>query len=131
MKTRFSHFIVVVATVSVTLLSACAAWRPADATLAPGKQHAVRGTVEVGKQVTQVLEREGVTRQRTPLPQATATVLVVPVYGGEALPNDEPFDSMFFEHYGVNPFVDTEDGGIQVYPLRVTTTGLPGGSGGS
>ncbi len=32
-----------------------------------------------------------------------------PAHGGTAIVNGEPFDAMFFENYGVNPFVDTED----------------------
>ena len=32
-----------------------------------------------------------------------------PVNGGTAIVNGQPFEAMFFEHYGVNPFVDTED----------------------
>ena len=121
MKTQFSRFIVAVAMVGVMLLSACAAWRPADATLAPGKERTVRETVEVEKQVTRVAESEGAVRHGTPLPQSTATLPVVPVYGGEVLPNDEPFDSMFFEHYGVNPFIDTEDDPLSTFAMDVDT----------
>jgi hypothetical protein len=33
---------------------------------------------------------------------------MVPTTGGSRLPNDEAFDSMFFRHYGVNPFVPTD-----------------------
>lgn len=51
----------------------------------------------------------------------TAAVPVVPVYGGETLPNDEPYDSMFFEHYGVNPFIDTEDDHLSTFAMDVDT----------
>ena len=78
--------------------------------------------VEVQKEV-QVVEKE-VERQvrmtATPPPAATP-VPVVPVYGGETLPNDEPFDSMFFEHEGVNPFIDTEDDSLSTFAMDVDT----------
>ena len=64
----------------------------------------------------------------TPLPQAAATptprVIIqepsVPtatpapaseqgLIGGSANPNAAPYDLTFFEHSGVNPFIDTED----------------------
>jgi len=48
-------------------------------------------------------------------------VPVVPVYGGETLPNDEPYDAMFFEHYGVNPFIDTEDDPLSTFAMDVDT----------
>jgi Ca-activated chloride channel family protein len=51
----------------------------------------------------------------------TSAVPVVPVYGGETLPNDEPYDSMFFEHYGVNPFIDTEDDHLSTFAMDVDT----------
>ena len=34
---------------------------------------------------------------------------VVPTTGGTRLPNDEPFDSMFFKNHGVNPFIATDE----------------------
>ena len=71
----------------------------------------------------QALEKE-VTKIVEGMPTATAagtTVPVVPVYGGETLPNDEPYDSMFFEHYGVNPFIDTEDDHLSTFAMDVDT----------
>jgi len=38
-----------------------------------------------------------------------------------APPNDEAFDDMFFEDYGVNPFVDTEDDHLSTFALDVDT----------
>lgn len=43
----------------------------------------------------------------------------VPVYGGNTLPNDEEYDSMFFENYGVNPFVDTDDDSLSTFSIDV------------
>jgi Ca-activated chloride channel family protein len=41
--------------------------------------------------------------------------------GGSAVPNDEPYDSMFFESEGVNPFVDTEDDHLSTFAMDVDT----------
>ena len=82
----------------------------------------VEGTPQVvEKEVTRVVKREVYrATTATPAPSATA-VPVVPVYGGETLPNDEAFDSMFFEHYGVNPFIDTEDDHLSTFAMDVDT----------
>jgi len=78
----------------------------------------VEGTPQVvEKEVARVVEY-----QVTATPASHATgIPVVPVYGGETLPNDEPFDSMFFEHYGVNPFIDTEDDHFSTFAVDVDT----------
>ena len=41
--------------------------------------------------------------------------------GGSATVNDEPYDLTFFEHYGVNPFVDTEDDRLSTFAIDVDT----------
>ncbi|MDM7914877.1 MAG: von Willebrand factor type A domain-containing protein, partial [Candidatus Eisenbacteria bacterium] len=41
--------------------------------------------------------------------------------GGTTLPNDEPFDSMFFEHYGVNPFVPADEDSLSTFAVDVDT----------
>lgn len=43
----------------------------------------------------------------------------VPVYGGSTLPNDEVYDSMFFEHYGVNPFIPTDEDSQSTFAVDV------------
>jgi Ca-activated chloride channel family protein len=42
-----------------------------------------------------------------------------PVHGGTAIVNGKPFDAMFFENYGVNPFVDTEDDHLSTFAIDV------------
>ncbi|MFQ6008550.1 MAG: von Willebrand factor type A domain-containing protein [Candidatus Zixiibacteriota bacterium] len=42
-----------------------------------------------------------------------------PAHGGTSIVNDEPFDAMFFKHYGVNPFVDTEDDHLSTFAIDV------------
>jgi Ca-activated chloride channel family protein len=36
-------------------------------------------------------------------------------------PNDQPYDDVFFENYGVNPFIDTEDDHLSTFALDVDT----------
>lgn len=44
---------------------------------------------------------------------------VVPTTGGTALPNDEPFDSMFFKSGGVNPFIATDEDALSTFAVDV------------
>jgi Ca-activated chloride channel family protein len=43
----------------------------------------------------------------------------VPTTGGTTLPNDEVYDSMFFEHYGVNPFIPTDEDPLSTFAVDV------------
>ncbi|MDY7100285.1 MAG: von Willebrand factor type A domain-containing protein [Actinomycetota bacterium] len=49
---------------------------------------------------------------------APATTLAA---GGTDVPNDEPYDLTFFENYGVNPRIDTEDDPRSTFALDVDT----------
>ena len=42
-----------------------------------------------------------------------------PAHGGTAIVNGEAYDAMFFENYGVNPFVDTEDDHLSTFAIDV------------
>ncbi|MDX1501594.1 MAG: von Willebrand factor type A domain-containing protein [Thermoanaerobaculia bacterium] len=44
-----------------------------------------------------------------------------PSTGGTAEPNDQPYGDVFFEGYGTNPFVDTEDDPLSTFGLDVDT----------
>ena len=44
-----------------------------------------------------------------------------PSTGGSAEPNDQAYGDVFFEHSGVNPFVDTEDDRLSTFGLDVDT----------
>src|SRR5262249_21185650 len=44
---------------------------------------------------------------------------VYPTTGGTTLPNDEPYDSMYFEHYGVNPFIPTDEDALSTFAVDV------------
>jgi len=56
-------------------------------------------------------------------PQATAAAAPSPPpsTGGEKVPNDKPYDATFFQNYGVNPFIDTEDDHLSTFALDVDT----------
>ncbi len=57
--------------------------------------------------------------QSTALPAPTASPS--PATGGNAPPNDQPYDSTFFESAGINPFVDTEDDHLSTFAMDVDT----------
>ncbi|MBN1817288.1 MAG: von Willebrand factor type A domain-containing protein [Sedimentisphaerales bacterium] len=42
-------------------------------------------------------------------------------HGGTTPPNSEPADAMFFRHYGVNAFIDTEDDPLSTFAIDVDT----------
>jgi len=42
-----------------------------------------------------------------------------PAHGGTAIVNGKPYDAMFFENYGVNPFVDTEDDHFSTFAVDI------------
>lgn len=44
-----------------------------------------------------------------------------PSTGGNAEPNDKPYGDVFFEDYGTNPFIDTEDDRLSTFALDVDT----------
>ena len=41
--------------------------------------------------------------------------------GGSATVNDAAYDLVFFQHYGVNPFIDTEDDQLSTFAIDVDT----------
>ena len=41
--------------------------------------------------------------------------------GGSATVNDAAYDLTFFQHYGVNPFIDTEDDNLSTFAIDVDT----------
>lgn len=42
-------------------------------------------------------------------------------HGGTTPPNAEPYDGVFFQNYGVNPFIDTEDDHLSTFATDVDT----------
>ena len=47
--------------------------------------------------------------------------LFPPSSGGDSIPNDKPYDLTFFNNYGVNPFVSTEDENTSTFGMDVDT----------
>ena len=60
-----------------------------------------------------------------PAPVQQAASMVQPegfnTIGGSATVNDEAYDLTFFKHYGVNPFIDTEDDHLSTFAIDVDT----------
>ena len=42
-------------------------------------------------------------------------------HGGTTPPNAEPYDGVFFQNYGVNPFIDTEDDHLSTFATDIDT----------
>jgi Ca-activated chloride channel family protein len=57
----------------------------------------------------------------TSSPAPTAVADYGPTYGGLNPVNGEPYHDVFFENYGVNPFIDTEDDPLSTFGLDVDT----------
>jgi Ca-activated chloride channel family protein len=67
-------------------------------------------------------EDVGVAPAATPLAAPMEMVVEAEVMVAELEPpNDQPYDDMFFEKYGVNPFIDTEDDHLSTFALDVDT----------
>jgi len=54
-----------------------------------------------------------------PKPATPARPPVLPITGGSVLPNDEPFDAMFFKNHGVNPFIATDEDALSTFAVDV------------
>jgi Ca-activated chloride channel family protein len=63
--------------------------------------------LEVEKEVSKVVEGQAFQLHATPAP-------LMP-------PNDAAYDAMYFKHYGVNPFIDTEDDHLSTFAMDVDT----------
>ena len=75
------------------------------------------------------LSSAGAVLSATPLPLGTPAPAVPALQashygystGGSATVNDAPYDVTFFKHYGVNPFIDTEDDHLSTFAMDVDT----------
>jgi Ca-activated chloride channel family protein len=122
MKTKSMGILLAAAVIGSVVLGACAPRRVTVQKQVP-QATAVLREVEVEREVTKVVEVEKVVERvvRETVVVSQEGAPVVPVYGGDTLPNDQAFDSMFFEHYGVNPFIDTEDDHLSTFAMDVDT----------
>ena len=107
--TRFTLFALIALVVASLPLTGCAA--SATPTEAPAEE---------AVEATPVVEREAVV-----MPAPTASPMIAdgpyPSTGGLVPPNDEPYADVFYEDYGVNPFVDTEDDHLSTFAVDVDT----------
>ena len=63
-----------------------------------------------------IIYQEELTPSATPAPPSDQGVI-----GGTANPNAAPYDLTFYEHAGVNPFIDTEDDRLSTFAIDVDT----------
>jgi len=76
-----------------------------------------------GQKDTQVYPLQIAPVPRTGLPPQMAPAAGTPCCstGGSTTVNGEPYDATFFENYGTNPFIDTEDDHLSTFGLDVDT----------
>jgi Ca-activated chloride channel family protein len=85
--------------------------------------------VEVQVEVTREVEVEVAAEAETIVEVESIVVTVTPgsdagpgpSTGGTDEPNDQPYGDVFFEEYGVNPFIDTEDDHFSTFAVDVDT----------
>jgi len=65
--------------------------------------------------------RESITVTSEPALSKVPAPAAPPSTGGTAEPNGQPYGDVFFKHYGVNPFIDTEDDQLSTFGLEVDT----------
>ena len=100
---------------------------------------AASGPVIIEKQMEEVISRERVRAGRAgesgaagpayltgapapaPMPSPTTLPEGFNSIGGSATVNNEPYDTTFFQHSGVNPFIDTEDDHLSTFAVDVDT----------
>jgi Ca-activated chloride channel family protein len=100
--------IVVFSVLAVLSLMAagCAALAPA----APGAYTAPTARRQMSDQPLAAMEMAAPAPAGAPYPPST---------GGTANVNDEPYDAVFYQNYGVNPFIDTEDDHLSTFAMDV------------
>ena len=88
---------------------------------------AASGPVITERQTEQVVsgERGTAAPQGMPAPGSMPPPTALPEgfnsVGGSATVNNDPYDTTFFQHSGVNPFIDTEDDHLSTFAVDVDT----------
>ena len=67
------------------------------------------------------VEREAIRAVEVPLMSQVAPPEGFNVIGGTSTVNDAAYDLTFFKHYGVNPFIDTDDDNLSTFAVDVDT----------
>ena len=119
MNTKFGRTLAILILVSITGSACAMLMEPTAATQAP-KQYPTA--------VIETAAKEWARPAPTPAPMPTATVggsvfdvEPGPSTGGTDEPNDQPYGDVFFENYGVNPRIDTEDDHLSTFAIDVDT----------
>ena len=108
---RFTRIAIALLSLVTIVVTGCAA----PVSHAPETPAAIRVTREVEKLVE--VEYPAPMPTATTAPEATGE----PSTGGTDEPNDQPYGDVFFENYGVNPRIDTEDDRFSTFAVDVDT----------
>jgi len=90
----------------------------------PGRDGEFRGRLDalkVGQEAFEVEPAGGRAGSQAGFDEAPTRRWVPPSTGGTVEPNDRPYGDMFFQGYGTNPFVDTEDDPLSTFAVDVDT----------
>jgi Ca-activated chloride channel family protein len=68
---------------------------------------------------TQPLKRRRHDSKPAPPHPRCGTGYYPPVHGGSSIVNGQPYDAMFFEGYGTNPFIDTQNDHLSTFAIDV------------
>ena len=116
-KSKTQRIIISLVSLLVLIALACASATAPLSNQAPAReQPAAPAAEERGMAQPAEVEKAVGMAQEAPAPLATAAMAAAP-----ALPNAEPYDAMYFESEGVNPFVDTEDDYLSTFAMDVDT----------
>ena len=83
-----------------------------------GRADSYAPSVPIRKSV-QPLERRRYISTPTPPHPHCGTGYYPPVHGGSSIINGQPYDAMFFEGYGTNPFIDTQNDHLSTFAIDV------------
>ena len=105
------------------LAAACSAEEYYPTPLPPATQSPATQSPATQSPATQSRERSSVAMQEPPAQhyRISPGVEGFNTIGGSATVNDAPYDLTFFKHYGVNPFIDTEDDHLSTFAVDVDT----------
>ena len=121
--------VVLVVTLAVAACGGVAPEPPAETDVALESLQQIEVVTEAEVTLEQAVGPKGAKGARgapAPAHQAAAATVVVReegfnTIGGSATVNDAAYDLTFFKHYGVNPFIDTEDDHFSTFAVDVDT----------
>ena len=121
--------VVLVVTLAVAACGGVAPEPPAETDVALESLQQIEVVTEAEVTLEQAVGPKGAKGARgapAPAHQAAAATVVVReegfnTIGGSATVNDAGYDLTFFKHYGVNPFIDTEDDHFSTFAVDVDT----------